>query len=512
MHIKDPHVKLLALALLVIGLGTAGYRYYVLGFPLLPAEGSDVWTVEARVGFTAKGRAVKAEMLIPSDPPGFAVLDEKFVSKGYGLTTDLYGDNRIATWTVRRANGEQVLYYRLTAYNSDTQERDSADKPEFPDPPQLEEPFLSASTSLLADVREKSADIATFTSVLLKMLNDPTPSDSAKLFLSADDTPIGKVRAASTLLAGARIPTRIIHVLDLSQGTRNLTLSPWLEVHTGQQWMAFNPENGARGLPPEYLVWARGDQALVRLEGASEPAIEISAARNVQQAVDVAVRRSELAESRLMQFSLFALPVQTQNVYRILLLVPLGALIIVLLRNVVGIKTFGTFMPVLIALAFRETELAWGIVLFSVVVALGLAVRFYLEHLKLLLVPRLAAVVTIVVLLMLTLSIFTHKLGLDRGISIALFPMVILAMTIERMSIVWEERGAAEAISQGLGSLAVAALSYLAMSNRYAEHLMFVFPDLLFVVLAATLLLGRYSGYRLTELRRFRVLARNSSS
>jgi hypothetical protein len=37
---------------------------------------------------------------------------------------------------------------------------------------------------------------------------------------------------------------------------------------------------------------------------------------------------------------------------------------------------------------------------------------------------------------------------------------------------------------------------------------LFVFPELLLVVLAATLLLGRYSGYRLTELRRFRALSR----
>lgn len=507
MQLKDPHVKLLALALLVVGLGITGYRYAVLGFPLLPGERSDVWTVEARVSFTARDRAVKAEMLIPSDPPGFAVLDERFVSKGYGLTTELFGANRLATWTVRRAHGQHTLYYRLTAYKADTPDTRGGEKPEFPQRPQLEEPYRSASAALLDDVRAKSADVATFASVLLKILNDPTPSETASLFLGTDDSPAAKVRAAITLLAGARIPARMIQVLNLREEGQNLTLAPWLEVHDGQRWIAFNPETGARGLAPDLLVWARGDQSLLHLEGAGAPTIEFSSARNVQQAIEVAVRRSELADSRLMEFSLLALPVQTQNVYRILLMVPLGALIIVLLRNVVGIKTFGTFMPVLIALAFRETELLWGIVLFSAVVAMGLAVRFYLEHLKLLLVPRLAAVVTIVVLLMLTLSILTNKLGLDRGLSIALFPMVILAMTIERMSIVWEERGAPEAISQGLGSLAVAALSYLAMSNRHAEHLMFVFPDLLLVILAALLLLGRYTGYRLTELRRFRALS-----
>lgn len=208
--------------------------------------------------------------------------------------------------------------------------------------------------------------------------------------------------------------------------------------------------------------------------------------------------------SRLMEYSLFSLPVSTQNVYRVLLMVPVGAFLIVFLRNVIGIKTFGTFMPILIALAFRETELLWGLVLFCLLVALGLLIRFYLEYLKLLLVPRLAAVLIIVIILMALVSLVSHKLGFDRGLSVALFPMVILAMTIERMSLVWEELGPAEALKQGFGSLLVAVLGYLSMSSRFLGHLVFVFPELLLVVLAFTLLLGRYTGYRLTELWRFR--------
>ena len=47
------------------------------------------------------------------------------------------------------------------------------------------------------------------------------------------------------------------------------------------------------------------------------------------------------------------------------------------------------------------------------------------------------------------------------------------------------------------------------MSNRYLEHLIFVFPELLLVILAMTLLLGRYTGYRLTELWRFRAALRD---
>ncbi|MEL6214177.1 MAG: 7TM domain-containing protein, partial [Pseudomonadota bacterium] len=83
-----------------------------------------------------------------------------------------------------------------------------------------------------------------------------------------------------------------------------------------------------------------------------------------------------------------------------------------------------------------------------------------------------------------------------------------IAMTIERMSIIWEERGAAEAVKAGAGSLLVAALAYLVMGNNALEHLIFTFPELLLAVLALVLLSGRYTGYRLFELKRFRALER----
>ena len=111
-----------------------------------------------------------------------------------------------------------------------------------------------------------------------------------------------------------------------------------------------------------------------------------------------------------------------------------------------------------------------------------------------------------VVLLMAALSVLSHRLGLETGLSVALFPMVILTMTIERMSVVWEERGPRDAIIDGLGSLLVATIAYGVMSVAFVQHLVFVFPETLLVVLAVILMLGSYTGYRLTEIRRFRAL------
>jgi hypothetical protein len=76
------------------------------------------------------------------------------------------------------------------------------------------------------------------------------------------------------------------------------------------------------------------------------------------------------------------------------------------------------------------------------------------------------------------------------------------------MSIVWDESGPGAALKQGFGSLAVAAICYAAMSAEYVESLLFIYPEILLVILAITVALGRYSGYRLVDLWRFRELAR----
>ena len=284
----------------------------------------------------------------------------------------------------------------------------------------------------------------------------------------------------------------MIRGIVLENQLRKVDPLPLLEVHDGDRWLYFNPTTGKQGLPDHFLIWWRGNDPLVTVEGGSNVQVNFAVQKNFIDAVLIAEQRAELEDSALVEFSLFSLPIQTQAVYSVLLMIPIGAFVMVVLRNLVGIDSFGTFMPVLIALAFRETQLLWGVLLFTLLVTLGLSIRFLL---------------IVVMLLMVVISIVAHKLGMETGLSVALFPMVIIAMTIERMSVVWEERGAGEAIRAAAGSLIVASIAYLSMGIEWVQHMVFTFPELLLVVLAAVILMGRYTGYRLTELTRFKALA-----
>lgn len=508
---KDLHVRLLAAILVACALALVAYKVIVLHLPLQPTPDASVWHVEARINFKARGVPVKVQFFIPSETPNFTLIDEDFVAGSYGLAVDREKGNRKAQWSGRRPSGSQTLYYRILAHQESEDEilsRPAARRPVFPKTPEYDETVGPAIETLLADVRAQSADTATFAWTLLRKVAARGGDENIALIRSHFGISDGQVDGLRKLLAGARIPSRIAWGVRLQDGARNLHPEPWLEVYNGQEWLIFNPRTAERGAPGNTLFWRTGSDPLVSAEGTRAPQVEIASRRSVIDTYTLAEKRADLFDSRVMDFSLLSLPLQTQNVYRVLLAVPVGALVVVLMRNVIGISTFGTFMPILISLAFRETRLLWGMLLFVLLISLGLSIRFYFERLKLLLVPRLASVVTVVVLLMAGISVISNNLGLERGLSVALFPMVIVAMTIERASIVWEENGPQAAFKQGIGTLITAVLGYTVMFNAAVSHLVFIFPELLLMVLAATLLLGRYSGYRLSELHRFRNLVK----
>ncbi len=502
---KQRYVYVLAALLTVIGLSVFWYKWQVLGFPLGEDQEKPVWTIEAAVRFDSGPGTIKVQLHVPTLTPGFRMLNENSVSRGYGFSLNYGSGGREAQWTIRRADGEQAIYYRISVYEDASV--DQADTiPPFPPRPVINEPLNTAVDVLVSDVRDRSADTASFTTELLRRLNDPSPDPNVELLLAGAESDAEFVGIATMLLASARIPARVVHGFPLAGRQRSASLVPWLEVHDGDQWLYFNPVTGEETLPERFFVWWRGSEDLANVEGGSNVRVDFAIQENQLDAVAIAETQTARRGASAVDFSLYSLPIRTQAVYAVLLMIPIGALIMVVLRNIVGIDAFGTFMPVLIALAFRETRLFWGVVLFTLLVALGLSIRFLLERLRLLLVPRLSAVLIVVVLLMLFISMTSHRLGMETGLSVALFPMVIIAMTIERMSVVWEERGAADAIRAGLGSLVIAVAAYIFMGISWLEHLVFTFPELLLVILALVVLAGRYTGYRLMELQRFRAL------
>ena len=183
----------------------------------------------------------------------------------------------------------------------------------------------TAMEILVEDVGNKSADPATFTVELLKRLSLPGVDENADLLLGPAASATELARTATTLLAAARIPARMIRGVYLQDQQRSARVVPWLEIHDGTRWIYFNPATGEQGLPDNFLVWWAGDDQLLSVDGGTDLDVHFSVQSNVTDPIEIAQRRSETRQSSVAQVSLFSLPIQTQAVYRVLLLIPLGS-------------------------------------------------------------------------------------------------------------------------------------------------------------------------------------------
>ncbi|MBN1553590.1 MAG: inactive transglutaminase family protein [Phycisphaerae bacterium] len=503
------HMYVICGLLTALAVGRVIYKTTVLKYSLRPGKQTSIWLVEAQVTFTAKGGPVRVSLAAPDKSPGFKILDQNAAAAGYGFAKETVNGDLRAIWTTRNAKGRQTLTYRLQVYDVfGSRAYEPGPEPPKPTFPAMEKHLKTAAKEVLEEATKHSSSRLSFTGQLLRMMNRQTPSQAMQVLLGETDYAKSPVKLAIDLLAMKGIPARLALGVQLEDGKRRQPLEELLEVYTKRGWTLFDPVTGKRGLPPRFVLWQQGGESLLDIVGGSKSRISISVIRNVLPEEDLLRIRAEEGRFGTRFLSIYSLPVSEQNMIKKLLLVPLGALIVVLMRNVVGLTMSGTFMPVLIALAFMETRIVTGLLIFIVIVVVGLMIRSHLSRLNLLLVPRISACVIVVIILMTLMSVLSYRLGLPQGMAVTFFPMIIIAWTIERMSITAEESGTWEAVKQVSASLFTAVLVYLAITNHYVAHITFAFPEVTLIVLAAILLLGTYTGYRLLELRRFEPLVR----
>lgn len=482
--------------LMVSGIALSLYRHLHFEVPWTLGEERQVWEVEALVTFNALGGPAIVDLALPSDQEGFRLLSQNTASPGYGLSFLEEKGARRAQWSIREAAGEQRLYYSAQFLVTPGSSSPVLEAPALRDIV-WERPYDTAAAQVIERAWRRSADSFTFARELIRDFGENRQDENARLLLTQFDRSPLLVR----LLNQAGVPAREVHGLLLEDGRRRQSLTSWVQVFDGERWELFNPNSGQQGRPDNLLLWEAAGQAVLEVEGGSNSRVSFSMLSHSQPATSL---RNQHADDTLLNFSIHSLPLEEQALFQTILLIPIGALVVVFLRILVGIKTSGTFMPVLIALAFIQTSLLTGLIGFLLVVAVGLVIRSYLSYLNLLLVARVSAVIITVIAIISVFSVLSYRFGLNAGLTITFFPMIILSWTIERMSILWEEEGPTEVLIQGGGSLLTAVLAYLAMNNPWVRHITFNFLGVQLILMSLILLVGNYTGYRLLELRRFK--------
>lgn len=183
----------------------------------------------------------------------------------------------------------------------------------------------------------------------------------------------------------------------------------------------------------------------------------------------------------------------------LLMVLPLGSFLVVLARSFIGLKAFGLFTPMLIALAFLQIGPVMGPVVLCSSVLVGMVVTPSLLKLRMTRVGFLGVLISLIVLVLVGLQ----KL-LDTNLQVDAFPVIVCALCVERWWKQWGKDGAKPAAKMALNTFVLAIVIEFVMVSDFAMALIEWSPLLMPATMAVAIaILGRYRGLRLSEIGRF---------
>ncbi|HOE18038.1 MAG TPA: UUP1 family membrane protein [Syntrophorhabdaceae bacterium] len=501
---KRPAV-MVALCLFILTSVLLLYRIVGLGYPPLPASTGEAFHFKFDGHIKSTGSNTTLSVALPSERPGLIITEEYFGSGSLSFNLTRTESGRYGIWTGHAENGE-IVSYRATIVTRSPGIVKLKPPPLSEYPPSIS-PDERASTEKATE-KFRYLPIPDRIGLVLNLMNnipeEPFPEGDAGKFLKYMEAKYGRSMLMLALCRAASIPVRTVEGIRLAEGIASRPLT-WVDAWNGQRWVGISTDG------KEIL---KDQETLLALTLDGTPTVQVEGGRISEVRWDIGriiigqwrhnYEHIARSERFLDRWSLFRLPAEFQQTFRILLLVPIGALLISILRNIIGFPTFGIFMPVLMALSFRNTGLIYGLAIFAGVILIGYAARRLLDRLRLLLVPRMSVLLTLVIVCFTLLALFGNKFGMRQVMAVGLLPFVILVMTIERFFVVVEEHGIRTALQTSAGSAAVAFITYLIISSETLQLTFFIYPELLLAIGALQTLVGRYTGYRLSELSRFR--------
>ena len=476
------------------------YKINFLNFSLIPQTKTPVWTIESHIVFQPVDKDVKVLLPRAQSDKNFKVLDESIIAKGYDVEE---GKDKFIL-SAHDVKSQQDIYYRLLIYDVKPNNDLLSSYKKLPVvQPLMDDEMLRIATELIALSKEKEGTPA---EQLLQLINQDEANELVLSFVPARGNLKDKTERLIDLLALQNVSAQMIRGVKLEEGKKSLSADVMLSVYDDAEhvWKTYDVETGAQGLPENFIAFQRGNASLVDVTGGKDSSIRYSVLKSLDSSFSMARHRAKnMHKETFFNYSIYNLPLDQQNALKWLMVFPLAILIVVLIRNVIGMKTMGTFTPMLISMALVETGFGAGLLCFSLIVGIGLAIRFLLSKFNLLLVPRISAVVVFVILIIQVCSIVGYQMNWQVASSALFFPIIIIAWIIERASIIWEEEGLHHAVKEVVCSVIAAIIIYFIIVNEPIRHVMFAFNELNLVILFLIMLLGTYTGYRLSELRRF---------
>lgn len=195
--------------------------------------------------------------------------------------------------------------------------------------------------------------------------------------------------------------------------------------------------------------------------------------------------------------------VSTDNII-LMLMLPIIATIIAFTRQFLGIKTFGIYTPTIITLSFLATGLKYGLTIFLVILTAATLIRLIFKRFRLLYLPRMAIVLSIVaftILAMFVIGAATNRTGI---IGLSILPILVLIILVEKFISIQMEKGPRTAIVLSLETILVSVACYYVASWDVLTTFILAYPESLLLTFVINILMAKWVGLRISEYIRFR--------
>ncbi|MFV2061306.1 MAG: UUP1 family membrane protein [Gammaproteobacteria bacterium] len=521
---SKPLYRLLIVISVGIPVWLMSYKLFILDYPLAGLVPAVSYKVDISMQVDGHGSDIKLLTYLPKTDLRQTISGEENSSGVFTLSLQSDADNRIANWQAPSVTGRNNVRYSYSVLAKHMR----YEIPEnYPIPKvvakhlqqylqaepgiQVNDPLIEQTLKTLFPKNEPTIKEALFTihrylQDQYKNMNFSGYTDAITALKLGEASCNGKGRLFLALTRKLGIPGRLVGGLILTNGSKR-TSHQWVEIYVNGHWVPFDTINDhAAEIPANFVSLYYGDLGLFKHTSNINFQYFFKIQKKLIPQVEVQTNLSNSKLNIVNIYSLFERLGISQNLLVILLMIPLGAITVVIFRNVIGLETFGTFLPALIAAASRETGLLWGMFGFVVIILVSSLVRRVLDKVQLLHSPKMAILLTNVVIVMLLITIIGVQFNLFELAHVSLFPIAILAITAERFSIMEIEQGWRKALTISINTLIVIAAAYAVMASLFLQSMILAFPELLFLIIALNLWLGKWVGMRVTEFYRFRRL------
>ncbi|MDH5393652.1 MAG: transglutaminase-like domain-containing protein [Gammaproteobacteria bacterium] len=304
-----------------------------------------------------------------------------------------------------------------------------------------------------------------------------------------------RARLMVALCRKAGIPARLITGLEIKDDP---FANPqyWVEVYINDSWSAYHPGLGfQRQLPVNYVAFDKYGEGIVsgRLAGKRSTTDDYVFANdiNIERIPATLSSPDNLRAEWYQVFMLDRLPADTRMQLALLMLLPLGALISSLIRQLWGVHSFGVFTPTILALAVTYAERETTILILTITLLLVYFGRPTFHH-QMSRTPRLSIIFTLVASSMVIgVSVLDHFSLATEG-HLILLPIVIITSLVDRFFSSIEKMGSHTAFVRLAWTLILTVITLPVLQMDWLGALILRYPESHLFTLSLLIMIAYY--------------------